>query len=113
MIFVGHMEEQNEPRDGSDEEPEEGALLTPGLLEADEEGCVETFGDPGGEVKDPVDGSDEDVAMGDDIRYELVRGIFSLVEAIVDSLGEALGDELGDEPDRGIFAVGEALGEML
>ena len=42
--------------DGSDEEGEEGALLTLGLLEGGEEGCVETLDDPDGEVEGPEEG---------------------------------------------------------
>jgi hypothetical protein len=37
----------------------EGALLTLGLLEGDEEGCAETLGDPDADVEGPVDGSIE------------------------------------------------------
>ena len=39
------------PVDGSDEDGEEGALLTLGLLEGDEEGCLETLDDSDGEVR--------------------------------------------------------------
>ena len=42
--------------DGSDEGPEEGALLKLGLLEGDDEGWAETLGDPDGGVEGPVDG---------------------------------------------------------
>jgi hypothetical protein len=38
------------PRDGSDEGPEEGAMLKLGLLEGDEEGCAEKLDSPNKEV---------------------------------------------------------------
>ena len=44
------------PVDGFDEEGGEGALLTLGLLEGGEEGCVETLDDPDGEVEGPEEG---------------------------------------------------------
>ena len=48
------------PEIGSDEGPEEGALLTLGLLEGDEDACAETLRNLDGEVEGPVDGSNEE-----------------------------------------------------
>jgi hypothetical protein len=44
------------PRDGSDEGPEEGAMLKLGLLEGDEKSCPERLSDTDGEVEGPADG---------------------------------------------------------